>query len=113
MSEVALWVVGLGAVVWILDRFLLWAESRGWVYYRRSKPGRGASTYHLLEWASIFDPAQREVIEVRVKEEQAEDEAGDPLRPGREDGPPGDQDAVKRPRKAESGGETRDSNPGG
>ena len=68
-----------------VDRCLLWAESRGWVYYRRTKPGRGASTYHLLEWTSTLDPTQREVIEIQVKEERREDESGDPLGPGRAD----------------------------
>jgi len=86
MLETAFWIVGFVAGVFVLDRFLLWIESRGWIYYRRTKPGRGASTYHLLEWTSTFDPTQREVIEIRVKEERREDEAGDPLGPGRGDG---------------------------
>ena len=81
MLETVLWIGGLGLGVLLLDRALLWAESRGWVYYRRNKPGRGASTYHLLEWTSTFDPTQREVIEIRVKEERREDESGDPLGP--------------------------------
>ena len=81
-----LWILGLGGGVFLLDRFLLWAESRGWIYYRRNKPGRGASAYHLLEWTSVIDPTQREVIEIRIKEEKREDESGDPPGPGGEDG---------------------------
>ena len=70
----------------VLDRVLLWMESRGWIYYRRTKPGRGASTYHLLEMSSVFNPSFQVVQEMRVSEEQQEDEAGDPLGPsGRED----------------------------
>ena len=84
--DAALWVAGIAAGLFALDRTLLFFEGKGWIYYRRSKAGRGASTYHLLEWTSILDPAQREVIEIRVAEERREDEAGDPLGKGGEDG---------------------------
>ena len=36
-----LWVVGLAVGLFVLDRALLWMESRGWIYYRRTRPGRG------------------------------------------------------------------------
>jgi hypothetical protein len=81
--EEALWLVGLVLVVFLLDRALLWAESRGWIYYRVRKPGRGASTYHLLEWNSAFDPTMRQVQEEILREEKSEDEAGDPLGGGK------------------------------
>ena len=45
---------------------------------------RGASTYHLLEWNSAFDPTMRQVQEERTREEREEEEAGDPLGPRRE-----------------------------
>ncbi|MGD2120478.1 MAG: hypothetical protein PVJ76_01980 [Gemmatimonadota bacterium] len=83
--EGALWVTGLAVGIFVLDRALLFLESRGWIYYRRSKAGRGASTYHLLEWTSVLDPSQRQVIELRVSEERQEDEAGSP-RGGEEGG---------------------------
>ena len=86
MLETILWILGLGGGAFFLDRFLLWTESRGWIYYRRNKPGRGASTYHLLEWTAAFDPTQREVQEIRVKEEKGEDESGDPFGPEGEGG---------------------------
>jgi hypothetical protein len=76
--ETGLWIVGSAAGLFVLDRLLLWVESRGWIYYRRNKPGRGASTYHLLEWNSAFDPTMRQVQEERIKEEKGEEEAGDP-----------------------------------
>ena len=79
MLDLLFWLLGLGAGLVVLDRVLLWMEGRGWIYYRRTKPGRGASTYHLLEWTSVMDPTQRQVIEIRVKEERHEDESGDPL----------------------------------
>ncbi len=74
-------VVALAA----LDRLLLWMEKRGWIYYRRYKPRRGASTYHLMEIHSIFEPGFEEVIEAKVHEEQKEDESGDPPEPDKGD----------------------------
>lgn len=82
LLEGALWVVGLAAGLFILDRALLFLEGRGWIYYRRSKAGRGASTYHLLEWTSVLDPSQKQVLELRVSEERQEDESGGPLGEG-------------------------------
>ncbi len=75
-------LVVLGALL-ALDRLLLWLESRGWLYYRRNKPRRGAATYHLMEIHTTFEPGFQEVMEAKVHEEQSEDESGDP--PGRED----------------------------
>ncbi len=72
------WIVGILAGLFVLDRILLWVEARGWIYYRRNKPGRGASTYHLLEWNSAFDPTMRQGLEERTREEKEDEEAGDP-----------------------------------
>ncbi|MGW8265822.1 MAG: hypothetical protein ACWGSQ_05595 [Longimicrobiales bacterium] len=76
--ETVLGLLALAVGVFLLDRVLLWVESRGWIYYRRTKPGRGASTYHLLEWNAAFDPTMRVVQEERVKEEREEEESGAP-----------------------------------
>jgi hypothetical protein len=73
-----LWVLGLTGCLFLLDRFLLWVESRGWIYYRRTKPGRGAATYHLLEWNAVLDPTMRQVQEERIREEKGEEESGAP-----------------------------------
>jgi hypothetical protein len=73
-----LWIVGLAVGLLVLDRALLWVESRGWIYYRRTKPGRGAATYHLLEWNAVLDPTMRQVQEERVREKREEEESGAP-----------------------------------
>ena len=78
MLEWLTWVAAALFGLFLLDRILLWAEARGWIYYRRNKPGRGAATYHLLEMSTIFDPSMRPVQEIRIQEEESEDEAGDP-----------------------------------
>jgi hypothetical protein len=73
-----LWIVGLTVGLFVLDRALLWLESRGWIYYRRTKPGRGAATYHLLEWNAVLDPTMRQVQEERIREKREEEESGAP-----------------------------------
>ena len=73
-----LWIVGLAVGLFVLDRILLWVESRGWIYYRRTKPGRGAATYHLLEWNAVLDPTMRQVQEERIREKREEEESGAP-----------------------------------
>ncbi len=78
------WGTVIVVVLLAVDRLLLWAEKKGWIYYRRNKPGRGASTYHLMEIHSIFEPGFEEVIEAKLHEEQREDESGDP--PAADDG---------------------------
>jgi hypothetical protein len=76
--ETSLWILATLVGLFVLDRILLWIEARGWIYYRRNKPGRGAGTYHLLEWNSAFDPTMRQVLEERVRESVQDEESGEP-----------------------------------
>lgn len=84
--ETALWLGGAIVGLLVVDRILLWMESRGWLYYRKSRPGRGASTYHLFQWNAILDPTIREVLEERVREEREEQVPGAPPGPSGPDG---------------------------
>ena len=78
MTKVLVWGTVIMAAGLALDRLLLWMESRGWLYWRRNRPARGASTYHMLELHSNFDPGIQHILEVTVKEEEDEDDSGDP-----------------------------------
>ena len=78
MPKFLLWGVAIAAAALALDRLLLWMEARNWVYYRRSKGGPRGAIYHTLEMHSIFDPGIRHVHEVQIKQEEDEDESGDP-----------------------------------
>ncbi len=68
-----------------LDRFLLWAESRGWIYYRRRKPSRSALGDAFLAVQSIIESDKRHVLEVRRQAPHDEDGEAEP--------PPGARDA--------------------
>ena len=59
-----------------LHRLALWADRRGWVYYR-TKPKFKGSSLGLLE--SVYNPAMEHVIEERGGERArgSQDESGD------------------------------------
>jgi hypothetical protein len=75
--------VGAAAALLALDRLLLWMESRGWIYWRRTKKQTGA---HLgdafLEIQAMVQPGMRHVVEERRAEGHEEDESGDPPEAG-------------------------------
>jgi len=89
MLKFALWALAVVAAVALVDRLLLWLESKGWLYYRRTRGRGGGAIYHMMETHSVFDPGIQEVIEVKYGDEQSQDESGDP--PGPE--PPNDTPA--------------------
>lgn len=78
MSKFIIWGVAIAVAAFAVDRLFLWMESRNWIFYRRSKGGPRGAIYHTLEMHSIFDPGIKHVHEIQVKEEEEEDESGDP-----------------------------------
>jgi hypothetical protein len=71
------------AGVYGLHRLALWAERRGWIYYRERR-GSGVSVGNaLLQVHALLEPAQRHVVEERMRDLEEDDESGEP--PG---GPP-------------------------
>ena len=74
----AIWTAILLATGFVLDRLLLHLESRGWLSYRRTRGVRGRAMYHAQELDSIFNPGMQHVQEAHFREEEQEDESGDP-----------------------------------
>lgn len=61
-------VICLG--LYILDRFCLWLEERGYLYYRKRKSDRsGLIGNTLLELQNIFNPSTQNVIEMKQNSE--------------------------------------------
>jgi hypothetical protein len=82
------WLAVAGVVLlaaFVLDRFLLRVEERGWINYRKHGFSRGAAQYHMLELSSIFDPAMQQTLEVRFEERKEQDDSGAPPAPGERD----------------------------
>jgi hypothetical protein len=67
----------------LIDRLALWAESRGWIYWRRSSRHGSTSSGVLGAMDEVLQPARYEArIELEHRRELREDSApeGDPLR---------------------------------
>ncbi|HKV07547.1 MAG TPA: hypothetical protein VJ725_05355 [Thermoanaerobaculia bacterium] len=69
------------AALFLLDRLGLYLESRGWIYYRKTKASPASLGNALLELQSILEPGKRNVVEVRTEEVVEGDEEGDPPPP--------------------------------
>jgi hypothetical protein len=69
-------MVGVAAL--LLDRLALWAERRGWMYYRHRKPSGSSLGSAFLEVQTLLEPGKRHVAEVQRQEATEQDEQGDP-----------------------------------
>ncbi len=81
-------LVMIAGVLFALDRFALWMESRGWIYYRRRKPSTSTLGNAFLQVQSLLEPGKSTLLEIRQEEQVEEDESGEPPEPGAtDDGP--------------------------
>ncbi|MCX8159565.1 MAG: hypothetical protein N3G18_01360, partial [Candidatus Saccharicenans sp.] len=70
------WVAGGLAVSILLDRFLLYLENRGWIYYRRKKPSSSALSNACLEVQQLLEPSKKYVIRIQKEDRKEQQEAG-------------------------------------
>lgn len=73
------WIIPIGICLFIVDRFLLWVESHGWIYYRRKKASPGSFSTAFLEVHSILEPSKKATINELRKTKHEEEHAGDPV----------------------------------
>lgn len=66
--KIALILVGIVSLIIAIDRLGLWAEARGWVYWRRTKPSSSAAGGAFLALDAFADPGARHVVEMREAE---------------------------------------------
>ncbi len=71
-------VVVAGVVLYSLDRFLLYCESRGWIYWRKKKSSPGTVGSAFLEVHSLLEPSKKHMLVVQKGEHRDEDDKGDP-----------------------------------
>ena len=77
-------MAGLALLLFAVDRLALWAERRGWIYYRFRKAAPGSKANAFLEVQTLLEPSKEHIVEVRkeIRQEEAEPgEAPDPLAP--------------------------------
>ena len=68
------WALGL----WLLHRFLTYAEGRGWIYYRKKRGSYGGLGV-TSNFLNMYDPSRRHLQEVvrEVEWKRDEDDDGD------------------------------------
>ena len=77
--KLALGLAGLGVVVFLIDRLLLWMEWNGWIDYRRTYPGRFSSGQvgpAFLAIQGLLEPEKRHAAEEQTALKTERDEEG-------------------------------------
>ena len=82
MRYVLVGLAVLGAL-YCLHRIAVWAEGRGWIYYRKRQGSSGALGNAFLEVQANIDPSAKYVLEERMRDDLEEEESGDPPDPGK------------------------------
>ena len=76
--RILLWLVVVAVAVVAFDRLGLWAERRGWIFYRTRKPSPGSVGSALLQAQALLEPQVRYVVEERRERPAEDQDAGDP-----------------------------------
>ena len=72
-------VAGIGgAALYGLHRAALFAEERGFIYYRKGSGSSGTVGNALLEMQAMLEPSKRHVLEQRLDQSKEEEDSGDP-----------------------------------
>jgi hypothetical protein len=74
------WLLGAVVLAAVLDRVALWAEARGWIYWRRRRASGGGAGAVLGEVLNLFQPTRQHVVEEQERQRLtiAQKEAGEP-----------------------------------
>ena len=68
--------------VYLLDKLALWAEARGWIYYRKRHSSGGAIGNAFLELQAFLEPSKRYVVEERKRIKKDEQDSGEKPKAG-------------------------------
>lgn len=75
--QVVGWILATFLALFFLDRLALWAEAKGWIYWRRKKASTGALGSALMEMNVITNPSAEHVIVVKDAKKFEERQNGD------------------------------------
>lgn len=85
------WTLITVAVVFgafVIDRLLLWAEDRDWIYYRKRKPNITSVGTALFQLQAIVQPEKQHIVDQQLEIKEDEDEDGDKGRKRKLPAPP-------------------------
>jgi hypothetical protein len=74
-------VVAITVALFLLDRFLLWCESRGWIYWRRRRGSPGTAAGAFLEMQAMLEPGKEHVLKETKRVHEERDDEGEPPEP--------------------------------
>jgi hypothetical protein len=74
--QIAIWIAGIIVGLFALDRLALWAEAKGWIYWRKVKR-KGSGGAALMTFNAVFDPSAHKAIEAREEQQQEDEDDGD------------------------------------
>lgn len=75
------WLIVIAAALYALHRLALWAESRGWIYYMKSRGYSTRAGSAMLEVQQLLEPSKKHVIEMKHDQRGVQDHQGDPPDP--------------------------------
>lgn len=78
MLSAALWIGGVVIALFLIDRIALWAEERGWIYWRRKRAQTGALGSALMEMNTFTNPSAQHLVEAKDAKKLEERENDDP-----------------------------------
>ncbi|WP_395644715.1 hypothetical protein [Terricaulis sp.] len=78
--HLALWAIGAAVAIVALDRLGLWAERRGYIYWRKTRRRGSAMSDILTGLDAITNPAAQHVTEAKQAKKLEERDNGDPPR---------------------------------
>jgi hypothetical protein len=76
MTRIAVAVAVVIAALWVVHRFLSYAEGRGWVYYRK-KRGSYGGLHVTTNFLNMYDPSRKHLQEVVREGDWKRDEDDD------------------------------------
>jgi hypothetical protein len=73
-----LWIAAAALGLFGLHRLALWMESRGWIYYVKTRASGGALGSAFLEIQQIVQPEKKYTLEVKRESRAERDDESDP-----------------------------------
>jgi Family of unknown function (DUF6191) len=82
MANLVSVLVALGLAVFLLHRLALWAERRGWIYYRNRRGSALGSVLGAID--PIYNPGKHHQLEEqrRLEDDRDDEDSGAPPAPG-------------------------------
>lgn len=84
MMTTMLWIAGIALGLYLIDRVATWAESRGWIYWRKKRAETGAMRSALAELSVLANASAEHVIVAKAGRKFEERQNGDDDPPPRQ-----------------------------